>query len=86
MNDDSTPELPMDLSEFGTQPADARANQDQRNIYRPPGYYEGEGGSRPVQWKIVQSGVYDAFAIIPIAGICAMYTYFVHKVFTFRKP
>lgn len=59
MNDDSTPELPMDLSEFGTQPADARANQDQRNIYRPPGYYEGEGGSRPVQWKIVQSGVYE---------------------------
>jgi putative flippase GtrA len=31
-------------------------------------------------------GIYDGFAIIPIAGICAVYTYFAHRFFTFRKP
>ena len=50
----------MDLTEFGTEPApDARNNGDQRNFYRAPGYYAAEAGNRPVQWKVVQSGVFE---------------------------
>src|SRR5713226_994909 len=49
----------MDINDFGTQPADSRANNDQRNFYRPPGYFAADVGNRPVQWKIVQSGVFE---------------------------
>lgn len=49
----------MDLNDFGTQPPDNRNNGEQRNYYRPPGYYGGEAGNSPVQWKIVQSGVFE---------------------------
>lgn len=34
----------------------------------------------------IYAGIYDGFAIVPIAGICACYTYFTHRLFTFRKP
>lgn len=38
-------------------------------------------------WLAVEKiGIYDGFAIVPIAGICACYTYFTHRLFTFRKP
>ena len=37
-------------------------------------------------WFFVERiGVYDGIAIFPIGGICAMFTYFTHRVFTFRK-
>src|SRR5256885_610168 len=50
----------MDLNDFGTtQPPDNRNNGDQRNYYRPPGYYAGDVGNSPVQWKVVQSGVFE---------------------------
>jgi SpoVK/Ycf46/Vps4 family AAA+-type ATPase len=55
----------MDLNDFGTQPTDGRANNngDQRNYYRPPGYYAEEAGNRPVQWKVVQAGVFEICGI-----------------------
>src|ERR1022692_2934146 len=59
MNDDPTPGSAMDLNDFGTQPPDAHSNGEQRNYYRPPGYVAGDVGNRPVQWKIVQSGVFE---------------------------
>jgi putative flippase GtrA len=31
-------------------------------------------------------GIYDGFVLVPVAGICAVYTYFTHRLFTFRKP
>lgn len=31
-------------------------------------------------------GFFDGFVLVPIAGICAVYTYFTHRLFTFRKP
>ena len=49
----------MDLNDFGTQPPDNRNNGEQRNYYRPPGYYAGDAGNSPVQWKVVQSGVFE---------------------------
>jgi hypothetical protein len=49
----------MDLNDFGTQPPDNRNNGEQRNYYRPPGYYAADVGNRPVQWKIVQAGVFE---------------------------
>ena len=49
----------MDLNDFGTQASNpSRTNNDQR-YYQPPGYFAGEGGNRPVQWKIVQAGVFE---------------------------
>jgi ATPase family associated with various cellular activities (AAA) len=65
MSDDSG--FSMDLNDFGTQPVDSRANQDQRNYYRPPGYFPADAGNRPVQWKIVQSGVFE------ICGVTALH-------------
>lgn len=35
--------------------------------------------------SVEQMGIYDGFVLIPIAGICAVYTYFAHRLFTFRK-
>lgn len=49
----------MDLNDFGTEQADARNNGDQRNFYRPAGFYAGDSGNAPVQWKIVQAGVFE---------------------------
>lgn len=28
----------------------------------------------------------DLYVLVPIAGICALYTYFAHRLFTFKKP
>jgi hypothetical protein len=49
----------MDLNDFGTQPPDNRNNGAERNYYRPPGYYAGEVGNSPVQWKVVQNGIFE---------------------------
>ncbi len=49
----------MDLNDFGNQPPDNRNNGVERNYYRPPGYYAAEAGNSPVQWKIVQSGIFE---------------------------
>ncbi len=36
-------------------------------------------------WLTVeQFGLYDGFVLIPIAGVCALYTYFAHGLFSFR--
>jgi hypothetical protein len=54
----------MDLNDFGTETAsDARNNGDQRNFYRPPGYYAADAGNRPVQWKVAQAGVFEVCGI-----------------------
>jgi hypothetical protein len=57
------PGFSMDINDFGTQPADSRANNDQRNFYRPPGYFAADVGNRPVQWKIVQSGIFEVCGV-----------------------
>lgn len=31
-------------------------------------------------------GIYDYFVIVVVAGLCACYTFVMHKYFTFRKP
>jgi putative flippase GtrA len=31
-------------------------------------------------------GIYDYFVIVFVAGLCACYTFFMHKYFTFKKP
>lgn len=50
----------MDLNDFGTQAANSHHNNgEQRDYYQPPGHYAAEAGNRPVQWKIVQSGVFE---------------------------
>jgi hypothetical protein len=49
----------MDLNDFGTQPPESRNNGDQRSYYRAPGYYAADAGNGPVQWKVVQSGVFE---------------------------
>jgi hypothetical protein len=54
----------MDLNDFGTEPSsNGRNDGEERNYYRPPGYIAGEGGNRPVQWKVVQSGVFEICGI-----------------------
>ncbi len=51
----------MDLNDFGTQASNntARQGNEHRNFYPPPGYLAGEVGNRPVQWKVVQAGVFE---------------------------
>jgi SpoVK/Ycf46/Vps4 family AAA+-type ATPase len=51
----------MDLNDFGTQaPNHARQGNEYRNYYPPPGYLPGgDPSNRPVQWKVVQAGVYE---------------------------
>jgi SpoVK/Ycf46/Vps4 family AAA+-type ATPase len=58
----------MDLNDFGTQPgSNGRSGNNQQNYYHPPGYYPGaEVGNRPVQWKVVQAGVFE------ICGVTAL--------------
>lgn len=54
----------MDLNDFGTQPtSNGRNDHEERNYYRPPGYVPSEGGNRPVQWKVVQSGIFEICGI-----------------------
>lgn len=37
-------------------------------------------------WLSVERiGILDIYVLVPIAGICAFYTYFAHRLFTFRK-
>lgn len=35
--------------------------------------------------SVEQIGILDVYVLIPIAGICAVYSYFAHRLFTFRK-
>jgi putative flippase GtrA len=38
-------------------------------------------------WFCVERlGLPDLIMLVPIAGVCALYTYFAHRWFTFRKP
>jgi AAA+ superfamily predicted ATPase len=55
----------MDLNDFGTQTATGqRPNNGQQNYYHPPGYFPGaEVGTRPMQWKVVQSGVFEVCGV-----------------------
>ena len=52
----------MDLNDFGTQTPETR-NHDHRNGYIPPGYSPPDTAVRPVQWKVVQAGVYEICGI-----------------------
>ncbi len=36
--------------------------------------------------SVARLGFFDGYVLVPIAGICAIYTYFAHRSFTFRKP
>jgi AAA+ superfamily predicted ATPase len=51
----------MDLNDFGTQAATGqRPNNNHQNYYHPPGYLPGaDAGNRPMQWKVVQAGVFE---------------------------
>jgi AAA+ superfamily predicted ATPase len=55
----------MDLNDFGTQTGTGqRPNHGQQNYYHPPGYFPGaEVGTRPMQWKVVQSGVFEVCGV-----------------------
>jgi SpoVK/Ycf46/Vps4 family AAA+-type ATPase len=55
----------MDLNDFGTQATpNARPNNNHPNYYQPPGYFPGaEVGNRPVQWKMVQAGVFEVCGV-----------------------
>jgi SpoVK/Ycf46/Vps4 family AAA+-type ATPase len=55
----------MDLNDFGTQAASAaRSANPNQNYYHPPGYYAGaDVGNRPVQWKLVQAGVFEVCGV-----------------------
>lgn len=35
--------------------------------------------------SVERAGILDVYVLVPIAGICAFYTYFAHRLFTFRK-
>jgi hypothetical protein len=59
-------ERPMDLSDFGSQAngnGAARQANEQRAFYPPPGYLASELGNRPVQWKVVQAGVFEVCGV-----------------------
>src|SRR5262245_5221029 len=49
----------MDLNDFVTESAQENRNGEQRNYYRPPGYYATEVANSPVQWKVVQKGIFE---------------------------
>ena len=53
----------MDLNDFGTESAQENRNGEARNYYRPPGYYAAEVANSPVQWKVVQKGVFEICGI-----------------------
>jgi putative flippase GtrA len=36
-------------------------------------------------FSVERAGILDVYVLVPIAGICAVYTYFAHRLFTFRK-
>ena len=55
----------MDLNDFGTQTSEVRNNNEQRNLYRPPGYFAAEVANRPIQWKVVQAGVFEVCGTTP---------------------
>lgn len=55
----------MDLSDFGTDCTNSSRPNHDNHLYNPHGYYpnqngDGGGGIRPIQWKIVQSGLFEA--------------------------
>jgi putative flippase GtrA len=35
--------------------------------------------------SVERAGILDVYVLVPIAGICAIYTYFAHRLFTFRR-
>jgi SpoVK/Ycf46/Vps4 family AAA+-type ATPase len=55
----------MDLNDFGTQAANnARPNPNPNHYYHPPGYLpNADVGNRPVQWKVVQAGVFEVCGV-----------------------
>jgi SpoVK/Ycf46/Vps4 family AAA+-type ATPase len=55
----------MDLNDFGTQAgAGSRSNNNNQNYYHPPGYFPGaDVSNRPVQWKLVQAGVFEVCGV-----------------------
>lgn len=55
----------MDLNDFGTQAnTNAHPANGQPNYYHPAGYLPGaEVGNRPVQWKVVQAGVFEVCGV-----------------------
>jgi SpoVK/Ycf46/Vps4 family AAA+-type ATPase len=55
----------MDLNDFGTQAASngARQGNEHRTFYPPPGYLANDVGNRPMQWKVVQAGVFEVCGV-----------------------
>src|SRR5437763_10109822 len=50
----------MDLKDFGTESANNTKNHQDRDLYGTPGYYvQPEPANRPIQWKVLQSGVFE---------------------------
>src|SRR5438105_843634 len=54
------PRCTMDLKDFGTESANNTKNHQDRDLYGTPGYYvQPEPANRPIQWKVLQSGVFE---------------------------
>lgn len=53
----------MDLNDFGTQASTNNRGGEQRSYYPPPGYFAADVGNRPVQWKVVQAGVFEVCGV-----------------------
>ncbi len=55
----------MDLNDFGTQATSGpRPSPANNQYYHPPGYLPGaDVGNRPVQWKVVQAGVFEVCGV-----------------------
>src|SRR5205807_1986143 len=55
----------MDLNDFGTDCNNSARSNQENPYYHPPGYYQhnGDVGTRPIQWKIQQAGVFEACGV-----------------------
>lgn len=81
----------MDLNDFGTDSANhSRPNHDgqryqQQNYFQPDG---GEPSNRPIQWKVVQSGVFEACGTtsrhLPAGAFSCMLNQYGEPQFLFR--
>jgi AAA+ superfamily predicted ATPase len=52
----------MDLNDFGTESANHSRPHNDSHRYQPQGFFhpEGEPSNRPIQWKVQQSGIFEA--------------------------
>jgi SpoVK/Ycf46/Vps4 family AAA+-type ATPase len=50
----------MNLNDFGTETNNHAKNHQEREVYGSPGYYaQPEPANRPIQWKVLQAGLFE---------------------------